>query len=77
MRGVNPVEGRCGNHFTMAFTEFEFLLDFGQAYDNPGQPFMHTRIILTPHSARTLSRMLQDIVRQYEESVGPIPEGRS
>ena len=60
----------------MAFTNFEFLLDFGQAYDHPGDPFIHTRIIMTPHSAGMFARMMQDLVHQYEESVGPIPEGR-
>ncbi|MDP9170939.1 MAG: DUF3467 domain-containing protein [Acidobacteriota bacterium] len=76
-KSPGPVDGRCANYFTMAFTHFEFLLDFGQAYDTPGAPFLHTRIIMTPHSAQTFSRMMQDIVRQYEEAVGPIPQGRS
>ena len=32
-RKKSPVEGRSSNHFEFAFTESEFLLDFGQSYD--------------------------------------------
>src|SRR5436305_1145429 len=32
-----PVEGRSSNHFEIAFTESEFLLDFGQAYGEPAE----------------------------------------
>lgn len=69
-----PLEGRSANHFSVAFTAYEFLLDFGQAYEGTTEPFIHTRIILTPYSARALSEMLQDVVRQYAETVGPIPQ---
>lgn len=69
-----PVEGRSANHFELAFTEFEFLLDFGQLYDNQGLALIHTRIIVTPRSAKIFSTMLQDLVKKYEQTVGPIAE---
>lgn len=69
-----PVEGRSANHFELAFTEFEFLLDFGQLYDTHGQALIHTRIIVTPRSAKTFSTMLQDLVKKYEQTIGPIAE---
>ena len=70
------VEGRSANHFELAFTESEFLVDFGQAYDNSGEGLMHTRINLTPRSAKTLARMMQEIVQQIEKTVAPIEDSR-
>lgn len=72
-----PVEGLSSNHFEIAFTEFEFLLDFGQAYDDSKDAIFHTRIIMTPRSAKTLSHMLEQLVAQYEETVSPIRERNS
>lgn len=69
-----PVEGRSSNHFELAYTNFEFLLDFGQAYNTSDRILLHTRIIMTPSSAKTLSHMLQHLIGQYESEVGPIPE---
>jgi hypothetical protein len=66
------VEGRCANHFELAFTESEFLLDFGQAYDTNREPLIHTRIIMTPRSAMTLARMMHEIVEQFVQTMGPI-----
>jgi hypothetical protein len=73
-RKKSPVEGRSANHFEVAFTEFEFLLDFGQAYDTSTEALWHTRIIMTPSSAKTLTRMLQHMLTQYESDLAPIPE---
>ena len=66
------LEGRSANHFELAFTESEFLVDFGQAYGKEQEPLIHTRIILTPLSATTLLAMLDDLIRQYEAKVGLI-----
>ena len=73
-RRKGPVEGRSANHFELAFTESDFLMDFGQLYGDSAQALIHTRIILTPRSAQTLSRMLQELLDKYEKSIGPIPE---
>jgi Protein of unknown function (DUF3467) len=72
-----PVEGRSANHFEVAFTESEFLLDFGQSYDDGQDPLIHTRIILTPLSAKTLFSMLRELLEQYESKVRPIGARRS
>jgi hypothetical protein len=73
-RKGSPVEGRSSNHFELAYTNFEFLLDFGQAYDTSEHVLLHTRIIMTPSSVKTLSHMLQHLIGQYESEVGPIGE---
>lgn len=71
------VEGRSANHFELAFTESEFLLDFGQSYDDNQEPLVHTRIILTPLSAKTLFVMLHDLLEQYENKIGAIGTRRA
>lgn len=74
-RKGQPVEGRCANHFDLAFTESEFLLDFGQAYDRT-EPWIHTRIIMTPRSAKIFARMMQEMVQKFEQSTATIPGGQ-
>ena len=69
-----PVEGRSSNHFELAFTESEFLIDFGQAYGDSKEALAHTRIIMTPRSAKTLLRMLQELMQTFEATIGPVPE---
>ena len=68
------VEGRSSNHFELAFTDSELLVDFGQAYGNPGEALVHTRIIMTPRSAKTLLQMLREMLEKYDKTVGPVPE---
>jgi hypothetical protein len=72
-----PVEGRSSNHFELAFTASEFLLDFGQAYDSSNDALIHTRIIMTPQSAKTLTQMLQSLLEQYEKKMGSVDERRA
>jgi hypothetical protein len=69
-----PVEGHSSNHFELAFTNSEFLIDFGQAYGESSETLIHTRIIMAPQSAKILSNMLQNLVEQYEKTIGPISE---
>jgi hypothetical protein len=69
-----PVEGRSANHFELAFTESEFLIDFGQAYGDSEEALAHTRIIMTPRSAKTLLRMLQELMQTFEATIGPVLE---
>ena len=66
------VEGRSSNHFELAFTQSEFLLDFGQSYDKEQEALIHTRIVLTPLSAKTLLVMLHELFDQYERKVGSV-----
>ncbi len=68
------MEGRSSNHFELAYTEYEFLIDFGQAYGDSGEALVHTRIIMTPRSAKTLLRMLHEMMEKYENTIGPVPE---
>jgi Protein of unknown function (DUF3467) len=67
-----PGEGRSSNYFELAFTTSEFLLDFGQAYGSRNEAVIHTRILMTPVSAKTLTVMLQNLLEQYEKKMGSI-----
>jgi len=58
-------EGRYANFFQIGFNEHEFVIDFGQQYQ-PGPECIHTRIVTSPSSARTLTELLDDSLCQYE-----------
>lgn len=71
---THDLEGRYANCFKIGYNAFEFLLDFGQAYnENQRAPF-HTRIITSPIYAKTLLKLLQDSIAQYERNFGVISE---
>jgi hypothetical protein len=68
------MEGRSANHFELAFTKYEFLLDFGQAYNTSEGTVLHTRIIMVPSSAKALLRMLEQLIARYESEIDVINE---
>lgn len=74
---MNEVEGRYSNHMEIGQNAFEFVLAFGQLYDESEQPLIHTRIVTSPYFARRFSELLQESIRHYEETVGPIPATES
>jgi hypothetical protein len=67
-------EGRYTNYFKVGFNSFEFILDFGQAYQGGVGETLHTRIITGPAYAKALARLLTDSLAAYERTCGPIPE---
>jgi Protein of unknown function (DUF3467) len=67
--------GQYANYFTVGHNAFEFLFDFGQIHTDGKPPPLHTRIITTPVHAKTLLRLLQESVEQYEQLFGSIPDG--
>ena len=71
----DKLEGRYANYFKVGYNAFEFVIDFGQCYneeDNGEQP--HTRIVTSPFYAKALLEMLQKSVSQYEQHHGTISE---
>ena len=56
----------------MGYNALEFLVDFGQAYENGGEDCIHTRLVMIPAYARALSELLIESLRHYENSHGPI-----
>jgi hypothetical protein len=67
-------EGRYSNHFKIGFNSFEFILDFGQAYEGAPAGLHHTRLITGPAYAKALAHLLLDSLAAYEQSYGTIPE---
>lgn len=71
---LNEQEGRYSNYFKVGFNSFEFILDFGQAYEGVAVELHHTRLITGPAYAKALSHLLLESLATYEQTYGPIPE---
>jgi hypothetical protein len=70
-RRVRPeeLEGKYANQFSVGFNANEIVIDFGQAFADRSGAAVHTRIVMSPSSARALQRMLL-------ESTGELDTGR-
>ena len=67
-------EGRYSNYFKVGFNSYEFIFDFGQAYEDGAREVLHTRIITGPAYAKALARLLADSLAAYERACGAIRE---
>ncbi len=67
-------EGRYSNHFRVGFNSFEFILDFGQAYEEISVALHHTRLITGPAYTKALANLLLDSLAAYEQTYGTIPD---
>jgi len=67
-------EGRYSNYFRVGYSAFEFLVDFGQAYEDDATGELHTRIVIMPSYAKALAELLTRSLREYEASYGQIPD---
>jgi hypothetical protein len=67
-------EGRYSNYFKVGYSPFEFILDFGQAYEGAPGESHHTRIVTGPAYAKALAAVLLDSLAAYERAHGTIPE---
>lgn len=70
----NHLLGKFSNYFKIGHNAFEFLLDFGQFYEDGDQAQFHTRIVTSPPYARALLEILQEAILRYESVFGEIPE---
>lgn len=68
------VEARYANFFKTGHNAFEYVVDFGQHYSEDDEVEVHTRIITIPMYAKSLLRVLQESIDQYEATFGPINE---
>ena len=67
------LEGRYANYFKVGHNAYEFVLDFGQAYeDSKDGETIHSRIVTGPVYAKHLLRTLARAVDQYESEHGAI-----
>ncbi|MCF6150046.1 MAG: DUF3467 domain-containing protein [Candidatus Kuenenia sp.] len=69
-----PLEGQYANCFQIGQNEFEFVLDFGQSYDEGGKENFHTRIVCNPYFVKVLLKLLQKSVKEHEETFEELEE---
>ena len=67
-------QGVYTNHFKVGFNAFEFVIDFGQAYEDAAIEISHTRIVTGPAYAKALALLLLQSLASYEASFGHIPD---
>ncbi|MFO0793847.1 MAG: DUF3467 domain-containing protein [Candidatus Brocadiaceae bacterium] len=72
-QNTEQLEGRYANYFKIGQNAFEFLIDFGQFYPESDREHFHTRIVVSPHYANVLLKILQESIDQYERTFGLIP----
>jgi hypothetical protein len=69
--GEGGLEGRYANYFKVGYNAFEFVLEFGQLYEEESAR-LHTRIITTPTYAKALLETMQESVESFEQAFGII-----
>jgi hypothetical protein len=69
------LEGRYANYFQVGHNAYEFILDFGQLYeDHEDRGGIHSRIVTSPAYAKHLLHTLSSAVGHYEADYGTIEE---
>lgn len=75
MKRVAPksegMSARYTNCFRVGYNAVEFVVDFGESYDERGET-MHTRIVTSPTYAADLLEVLRKSLREYERTFGRI-----
>ena len=56
---------RYANHFAVSFSQWEFIIDFGQSYSEDGKTELLTRIITRPAYAKDLLEILRESLTRY------------
>ena len=72
-RRSEPLEGRYANAFQVGHNAFEFVLEFGQGYNDEHEGVTHTRIVTGPSYAKALCETLQAAIARYEREFGALP----
>lgn len=67
-------EARYANYFAVGSNAFEFLVDFGQFFQDSDNEIIHTCIITNPGYARALLDTLQNAISQHENLYGQIEQ---
>jgi hypothetical protein len=69
------LESRYANYFKIGHNAFEFVVEFGQFYDEgEDRNAIHSRIVTSPTYAKHLLQTLSIAVGQYEADYGAIEE---
>ena len=65
----NVASARYANYFRVGHNAVEFVMDFGESYDEQGEAF-HTRIVTSPRYAEDLLEVLRKSLREYKRTFG-------
>lgn len=68
---MKPGEGRYANCLRIGHNALEFVLEFGQLYQDEPE-LMHTRVITHPLYAKRFLQSLEESVNSYETQFGVI-----
>ena len=60
-------EAAYSNHVRIGYNAFEFVFDFGQAYEGEDDEMYHTRIIMNPLSVKELLTVLLGSMKSYQD----------
>ena len=71
---LSEIEVRYSNYLEIGQNAFEFVLAFGQLYEDEQRAIMHTKIVTSPFYAKRFSEFLQESIRRHEQTSGPIPD---
>lgn len=74
MAGNEP-RGEYANYLEVGHNAFEFVLQFGQAFESAAEARVHTRIVTNPVCAKAMLKTLQTSVDSYEAAHGAVDEG--
>jgi hypothetical protein len=65
-------EGIYSNFVLTSYTPAEFVLDFARMLPGLKKAKVHSRIVMTPQSAKSLVALLTQTVANYEDKFGEI-----
>jgi hypothetical protein len=70
--GDGQAEGIYSNLVFIAHSNSEVILDFARALPGLPKAKVFARVIMTPHHAKSLLLALQQNLKQFEDTFGPI-----
>jgi hypothetical protein len=70
--GEKEAEGIYANLALITHSPAEFILDFARVVPGAPKAKVHARVILTPQSAKALSRLLNANLERWEKANGEI-----
>ena len=71
---LGDLEGRYSNYLEIGQNAFEFVLAFGQQYEDQEHPAIHTKIVVTPFHAKRFMELLLESIQRHEKLLGSIPD---
>jgi hypothetical protein len=72
---LGELEGRYSNYLEIGQNAFEFVLAFGQQYEDQERAVIHSKIVATPVYAKRFMELLRESIQRHEKLLGPIPDG--